>query len=49
MSFIDTPETYRYAWSLRPFLAMLLRRGRGVAAPVRLLVPNCHGLSRFFN
>lgn len=36
MSFIDTPEDYRYAWYLRPLLALLRRRLGSVPEPVRL-------------
>jgi len=36
MSFINTPENYRYAWYLRPVLALLRRRSRGLPEPVRL-------------
>ena len=36
MSFVDTPENYRYAWYLRPFLAILRHRLHGLPEPVRL-------------
>ncbi|MBP1151227.1 carboxymuconolactone decarboxylase family protein [Methylocaldum sp. RMAD-M] len=36
MSFVDTPENYRYAWYLRPVLALMRRRLRVLPEPVRL-------------
>ncbi|MFZ4701773.1 MAG: carboxymuconolactone decarboxylase family protein [Candidatus Methylumidiphilus sp.] len=36
MSFVDTPENYRYTWYLRPVLAILRRRLHGLPEPVRL-------------
>lgn len=36
MSWIETPENQRYAWYLRPILALLRRRPRGLSEPVRL-------------
>jgi len=36
MSFINTPENYRYAWYLRPVLALLRRRLGSLTEPVRL-------------
>lgn len=36
MSFIDSSENYRYAWYLRPVLALLRRRSGVVPEPVRL-------------
>ncbi|MDD5035925.1 MAG: carboxymuconolactone decarboxylase family protein [Methylococcaceae bacterium] len=36
MSFVETPEDYRYAWYLRPLLAILRRRLQILPEPVRL-------------
>ncbi len=36
MSFVNTPDNYRYAWYLRPVLALLSRRLHGLPEPVRL-------------
>jgi AhpD family alkylhydroperoxidase len=36
MSFITTPENYRYRWYLRPLLRLLRRKAGGLSEPVRL-------------